>query len=99
MRATWTGELRAWTDSVGVSVRATWLLAEPEEAVAGFYEGYDFGGIGLARLEKRDGRRFLWQLGLRGTPTTYVLDRQGRYRFTVPGNQLPPADSMRSICR
>ncbi|MFQ5679297.1 MAG: hypothetical protein ACE5HP_07540 [Gemmatimonadota bacterium] len=58
----------------------------------------DVGGIALVRLEERNGGPFLWKLGLRGTPTTYVFDRQGRYRLTVLGNHLPPADSVRAIC-
>lgn len=98
MRTTWPAELPTWTDSLAAPIRAVWLFSEPEEAVAGFFQGYDFDGIGLARLE-RGGGHLLWRLGFIGTPTTYVFDREGRYRLKVLGNRLPAADSVRAICR
>lgn len=98
MRGTWPQQAREWADSVGVPVHSVWLSGEDEETLNTFYEGYDFSGVTLARLPSRPART-LQRLGLVGTPTSYLLDRQGRLRLGVLGDRFPPVPQGQRACQ
>lgn len=97
MRITWPRQYRAWADSIGAPMRAVWLSADSLEVLRTFYSGYDFRGIELARITTEP-RAAMRRLGIYGTPTTYLIDRDGRLRIGVAGDQLPPTTSARTFC-
>ena len=97
MRDSWTRQATQWADSLDVSVTKLWLGGEEAETLAGFYSGYDFDGVTLLRVAD-DPARSLGQLGLIGTPTTYLLDSHARLRMGVMGDLLPPIEAGRQVC-
>lgn len=98
MRTSWPARLRVWRDSVPASIRVVWASREDASALKTFHAGYDFAGVRLAQLADFP-HRSQEALGIYGTPTTYLLDRWGRLRVGVLGDQLPPADSAYAACR
>ena len=98
MRGTWPQRADAWSDSVGVPVMNIWLAGEEVGALREFYFGYDFEGVVLGRIPK-DPARALERLGVFGTPTTYLLDAEGRLRMGMIGDTLPPLNKGREVCQ
>lgn len=97
MRVTWPQQFHRWRDSVAAPIAPIWLSMQPEDTLRAFFHGYDFAGVAAGRLELGNGVR-IGDLGVIGTPTSYLIDRRGRLRTGVIGNQLPSLDSARSAC-
>ncbi|GEM_PF-2434442 len=97
MRTDWRERWAVSSDSIDAPIRTIWLTDHPEEATAPFTAGYHLGGIEFSTMvpSKKQSAELL---GVYGTPTTFLLDRAGRLRVGVIGNQLPPADSARAAC-
>lgn len=97
MRHTWPARQRIWQDSVGKRIDVFWLSLADVESQRAFYDHLDFGGIERARISPNQSLS-LRSLGIYGTPISYLLDEQGRFRLGVAGDRLPPADSARIYC-
>ena len=97
MRETWTRNAAIWSDSVGSYVSKIWLAGDDLSSLNEFYAGYDFDGVTVARLDDNPARA-LGRLGVFGTPTTYLVDRDGLLRMGVMGERLPPAGVGRDVC-
>lgn len=97
MRESWKRDVSHWSDSVGVAATTLWLGGEDDATLSEFYAGYDFEDVMLLRVAD-DPARTLGRLGLIGTPTTYLMDSQGRLRMGVMGDLLPPVEAGREVC-
>jgi hypothetical protein len=97
MRHTWPVRQRIWQDSVGRRVDIYWLSVADLESQRAFYDDLDFRGVERVQILPDRGAS-LRELGVYGTPISYFLDEQGRFRLGVAGDQLPPADSARIYC-
>ena len=97
MRREWPAAYRAWRDSVGGPVRLTWLSNGDSAETANFYRGFRLPGVTRARYVFTSATA-MSRLGVYLTPTTYLLDRDGRLRVGDIENFLPPADSTRAVC-
>ncbi len=98
MRVTWPDRFRAWSESIGVSVRPIWLAEEGSESLKNFTNGYDLGSIDFAFSAGSSDQAFD-QLGVIGTPTLYLLDPQAQMVVGVLGDRLPPLDIARAACQ
>lgn len=96
MRYTWAARFRTWRDSVGAPLSVIWVAPQDSADQAGFYEGFDLDDVKKAQLADVDA---LTPLGIYGTPTLYLLDRNRRLRLGALGDVLPPADSVRHVCQ
>ncbi len=96
-RATWASRARAWRDSVARPVRFAWVAAESPSALEGFVREFDFAGFTLLTFNPEESNP-LSKLGVYGTPTTYLIDAEGRLRYGVLGPLLPALDVAASAC-
>lgn len=98
MRLTWSARARSWADSVGREVNFIWLAGDDVTEQQSFYSGFDFAGVVLRTVVGEPGRA-LGRLGLFGTPTTYLLDREGLLREGVMGDRLPSVSAGMAACK
>ena len=97
MRIWWPSVFRTGNDSAGGSVRAVWLSNSDSTSLARFYEGYDLRAVTTLRMTVRVDS-LLHRLGIYATPTTYLIDRQGKLRTGTLDLDLPPADAAKHLC-
>ena len=95
MRYVWRQRLASVASARNVGIAAVWLFSQDSTEVGKFTEQGDWKHIIVARLPSPD---VLEEIGIIGTPTTYLLDRHGKLRLGLLGDQLPPADSLVSAC-
>lgn len=95
MRYTWPARFRVWHDSVGQPLAVVWAAPQSDSEQAVFYRGF---GLDSIRKEKLTDVHSLTRLGVYGTPTIFVIDRQMRLRIGILGDALPPADTVRRVC-
>jgi hypothetical protein len=97
MRISWYARWRIWEDSLSARVPTAWLFAESERTTREFFP--DSMMIGIRRLRQIHSGDGSWnRLGVYGTPTIYLLDRQRRLRYGVVGASLPPATVTDAVC-
>ena len=99
MRDTWSARLSPWLDSVAAPVRPVWLIGGDDTSARAFIADYDVAPRTLVARMAADIPAAGRALGILGTPTYYLLDREGRLRVGVLGDEFPPADSARHACR
>jgi hypothetical protein len=99
MRDTWSARLSPWLDSVAAPVRPVWLIGSDDTSARAFVAGYDLARTTIVAWMTSDVTEAGRTLGIIGTPTYYLLDREGRLRVGVLGDEFPPADSARRACR
>ena len=99
MRDTWSDRLSPWLDSVAAPVRPVWLIGATDTVARAFVAGYDLAPRTVVATITTDVAQAGRALGIVGTPTYYLLDRDGRLRVGVLGDEFPPADSARHACR
>lgn len=97
MRHTWGSRARAWSDSIGEQVRLVWLTGESSEALRQFTRSYDLADAAMVTIAARP-ERTLARLGVFGTPTTYLVDRDGHVRTGVVGDYFPSVAEARQVC-
>lgn len=97
MRWTWSAQTQAWADSIGRPVNLLWLAAEPAESLRSFVSGFDFEATSM-NLIVGDKGATLRRLGIFATPTIYLADYQGRLRFGIVGDHLPPVPIAQAVC-
>ncbi len=97
MGPAWRKVYEAWADSINYPIQSAWLGAGESAPLELFFHAYD-GGNALRIRAMADPRRVGRLLGVYATPMTYLLDRSGRLRVGVLGDQLPPIDSARAAC-
>lgn len=97
MRATWGADLEQWRRDVGVDeIRAFWLFREGPPDVSGFWRDTSFPGAWpLSMVDPAETWR---DLGILGTPTTYLLGAGGSLAFGTMGDRLPPSDEAERLC-
>lgn len=99
MRDTWNARLAPWLDSVAAPVSAVWLIGADDTSAHAFMAGYNVAPRTIVARITTDIQAAGRSLGIVGTPTYYLLDRAGRLRVGVLGDEFPPADSARRACR
>lgn len=99
MRDTWSARLSSWLDSVATRVQPVWLIGGDDSSASEFLSGYDVAPRTLVARIATDAPTAGRALGILGTPTYYLLDREARLRVGVLGDEFPPADSARRACR
>lgn len=99
MRVTWPSKLKAWQDSLDQPVTTVWLSEEQREALDVFISGYALEtAVDIFASNAGRPTQFFEELGLIGTPTLYLLDRQGLLRYGIAGDHLPPAARVDEAC-
>lgn len=96
-RPRWNRQYRAWTDTVGYPVPAAWLSAEPLAQLQLMLRDYHLDGVRPLAVMSKPVRSFR-RLGVRGTPTSYLVDSAGYIVGGSVGAQLPPAGVVRDSC-
>jgi hypothetical protein len=99
MRVTWPDRFTIWTDSVGSDVRPLWLSEGGRAALRDFIAGFAMDEIDFAYVPLGGTREAYRLLGVLGTPTLYLVDREGIVRAGFLGDAFPPVDLSRSVCR
>lgn len=97
MRFAWTARAQAWADSLDYEPVLAWLTAEDSSRVEEFYRGFRMAPV-RQLLVVGEQELAAERLGIFGTPTLYLLDRNGNLRFGIVGDNFPPADSARAAC-
>lgn len=98
MRRTWPGDFLAWQAAVGVSVRAVWLSdGSPEQATA--FLTARILPAELAYVIEEHAAFAYRDLGVLGTPTSYLVDASGLVLGGIIGDVLPPTELTQRHCR
>jgi hypothetical protein len=98
MRRTWPVRFRILNDSLQAPIPAFWITDADREAILSFSAGQELddilvGGMWGSKTPSME------ELGVFGTPITYLLDKDGRVRYGIAGPSLPPIDSVRAYCQ
>lgn len=97
MRTEWYARWRHWNESTDSRVVTIWLTSEGAAASRTFLPDSLLRGVVLARQPTHASGS--WRdLGVYGTPTSYLLDPQDRLIYGIVGTQLPPVSLTRSAC-
>ena len=97
MRQSWYAAWRTWEDSLSVRVPTVWFFSESERTIREFLP--DSMMIGIRRLRQLHSGDGSWnRLGVYGTPTIFLLDRQRKLRYGIVGASLPPANVTDAVC-
>lgn len=96
MRGQWAEMVSTWAASVETTPGLAWLV-HGGEAVPDFLSGYDLAGASIAAIPERP-RGTLGFLTALGTPTTYLVDGNGRIRDYTVGIRLPSIEASISAC-
>jgi hypothetical protein len=96
MRYSWAREYRQLVNNLGGPVNAVWMFGGSPDSVQEFIRGFEDELIVAATVTSPT--FVIRELGVFGTPITYVVDAEGRFRIGVSGNRLPPADALAPFC-
>jgi hypothetical protein len=96
MRYSWPREYSELLASVGQPIEAVWIFGGEADSVNHFVNGFRHPDISVVLVH--DVSRVIQELGVFGTPITYLVDARGRKRIGIAGNRLPPADVVSRIC-
>lgn len=97
MRHTWQPRFDRWADSVSESLQVMWLFGNTAGETKEFLDNVERGGAIVAILAT-ERLAALRQLGVYGTPTLYIVDRDTRLRLGISGFQLPTPQLASKIC-
>ena len=96
MRVTWPTEFPHRAQSVGAPVRTAWIAPDSWDEITEFFRGWPLDFVEALRFEHPD---LAWKaLGVFGTPTSYLVDQNGRVRFGTIGLSFPPDTVGRRVC-
>ena len=98
MRLTWRERYRSWVAEVGAAVTHVWLSVYPDSLVGPFVANYDLDAVVL-RVSSGEAAAAYADLGIIGTPTSYLIDPRGRVQMGLLGDVLPPADAAKRVCK
>jgi hypothetical protein len=97
MRVTWPSRFLNLRVSTKSNIAALWISAQPKDSLRSFLSDLAFGELRAGMVKSNDALA-LHRLGVVGTPTSYLIDRNGTLRAGLLGDQLPPADSVVAAC-
>ena len=98
MRVTWPGRFGAWADSVPGRVRAVWLSEVGEVESREFVGGFSLDGIEILHLFPESAKEASRDLGIVGTPTTFLIDSDGVFLVGMMGDVFPPIGVAQETC-
>jgi hypothetical protein len=97
MRATWVEKHRSWQRQFRVVATPVWLSTSSLSDGEQFVRGFAASSLALLALHDKSSRGFA-DLGVRGTPTSFLLTADGRLRQTVLGDVFPLDSVARFHC-
>ena len=97
MRLTWASRHGEWETRVGRSIPSVWLVDGALNSLAAFVSTYSMTHVSLAAIRPASPAHFR-QLGVWGTPTTYLLDDSSKLIYGMIGNGFPPDSVARRAC-
>lgn len=97
LRDEWQNRVGHWLDSVASPIQTLWLSTQDRNQFAVFVEGANLEGVTLLSPWGQ-GSREMSQLGVIGTPLSYLIDDEGLVRLGVLGSRLPPVEPTKEIC-
>jgi hypothetical protein len=96
MRHSWPREYRQLVNGLGRPINAVWMFGGSPDSVRQFVRGFEDELILLATVTSPS--FVIRELGVFGTPITYVVDAEGRFRIGVSGNRVPPVEALAPFC-
>lgn len=97
-RYTWLPRYREWQRELGHDVPAAWVAFGDSLLTREFYEGFDFAEIQLLSIADEEAPQVAVSWGLQGTPTHYLLGRDGRLQVKILGDRLPSVTRTAEAC-
>jgi len=98
MKVSWQSKVVEWSQAGGFDITTVWLSEEPAADFSAFLS--DAGRPADLHISRAGSYvEFVRSLGVVGTPTLYLLDRQGRVQFGIAGDLLPPEAEAVRACR
>lgn len=97
LRDEWQNRVAIWLDSVGSPIQSLWLSTQDRTRFTAFVEGANLEGVTLLSPQGA-GSREMSQLGVIGTPLSYLIDEGGFVRLGVLGSRFPPVEATKEIC-
>ncbi len=93
----WRSRLEEWTRRVDRTVHPIWLFDGDSDNIEAFVERYSLSGVEAISVHERSDVRFR-ELGVWGTPTSYLLDGSMRLRYGMIGDRFPPDSVTKAAC-
>lgn len=97
MRLSWALRHREWETRVGRDIPSVWIVDGALDSLAAFVSTYSMTQVVLVAIRPSSPAHFR-QLGVWGTPTTYLLDDSTRLIYGMIGNGFPPDSVARQAC-
>jgi len=98
MRVDWPERFADWATGTHARIETIWLSEEGEGELALFVDGHDLAGVDHVLHAVGEERQLFRRLGMIGTPTVYLVDAEGRYRYGLLGDRFPPLDVVETAC-
>lgn len=98
MRETWQREVDAWSGSLALPIQSHWLFLDPPETLSEFTKHPNMDRVHISSIVGPGHRPGARLLGVFGTPTIFLVDREGLLRIGVMGDLLPTASEAAQWC-